>query len=67
MAERTAHYSGADLNGVMDRIRQLAYARNARCYNRALADEAIASVTPSANGELVERIKNWESSQAYLA
>ena len=62
MAERTAHYSGADLNGVMDRIRQLAYARNARCYNRVLADEAIASVTPSANGELVERIKNWEHS-----
>ena len=60
MAEQTAHYSGADLNGVMDRIRQLAYARNVRCYNIALADEAIASVTPSANGELVERIKSWE-------
>lgn len=61
MAERTKHYSGADLNGVMDRIRQLAYARNVKCYNRALADEAIASITPSANGALMDQIHDWEA------
>ena len=61
MAERTKHYSGADLNGVMDRLRQLAYARNVKCYVRSLADEAIASVTPSANGALMDQIHDWEA------
>ena len=61
MANRTKNYSGADLNGVMDRLRQLAYARNAKCYVRALADEAIASVSPSANGTLMDQIHDWEA------
>ena len=61
MATRTKNYSGADLNGVMDRLRQLAYARNAKCYVKALADEAIASVSPSANGALMDQIRDWEA------
>jgi transitional endoplasmic reticulum ATPase len=61
MAEKTKNYSGADINGVMDRLRQLAYSKNARCYDQSLADEAIASVSPSANGSLLDKIHDWEA------
>ena len=61
MAEKTKNYSGADLNGVMDRLRQLAYSKNARCYDQTLADEAIASVSPTANGALLDKIHDWEA------
>ena len=61
MAERTKNYSGADLNGVMDRLRQIAYSRNVRRYDEALADEAIASVSPSANGTILDKIRDWEA------
>lgn len=61
MAERTKHYSGADLNGVMDRLRQRAYAHRAKCYTQEMADEAIAAVTPSANGDLLDQIRDWEA------
>ena len=61
MAEKTSNYSGADINGVMDRLRQLAYSRNAKLYDQSLADEAIASVSPSANGSLLDKIHEWEA------
>ena len=61
MAARTKHYSGADLNGVMDKLRQQAYAQRAKCYTPAMADAAIAAVTPSANGSLLDQIHDWEA------
>ena len=61
MAARTKHYSGADLNGVMDKLRQHAYAQRAPCYTPAMADVAIAAVTPSANGSLLDQIHDWEA------
>ena len=61
MAARTKHYSGADLNGVMDKLRQHAYAQRASCYTPAMADAAIAAVTPSANGSLLDQIHDWEA------
>ena len=61
MAERTKQYSGADLNGVMDKLRQHAYAHNAKCYTKDMADAAIAAVTPSANGSLLDQIHEWEA------
>lgn len=61
MAERTENYSGADLNGVVDRLRQLAYASGADAYRRPMAEKAIASVSPTANGELLDKIEDWES------
>lgn len=61
MAAGTNNYSGADLNGVMDRLRQLAYASGAKFYGRALAEKAIASVSPTANGEILDKIQDWEA------
>ena len=61
MAGQTKNYSGADINGVMDRLRQLAYAAKARKYGRELAEKAIAAISPTANGETLDRIQDWES------
>jgi len=61
MAAQTRNYSGADLGGVMDRLRQLAYAQRARYYSRALADAAIASVSPTATGAILDQIRDWEA------
>ena len=61
MAERTRNYSGADLNGVVNRMRQLAYASGANAYRRPLAEKAIASISPTANGEILDKIEEWEA------
>ena len=61
IADSTKNYSGADLNGVADRMRQIAYARSASAYTRAIADEAVAAVKPTANGALMDQIHDWEA------
>ena len=61
MATRTDNYSGADLNGVVDRLRQLAYSSGAKLYGREIAEKAIASVSPTANGKILDTIHAWES------
>lgn len=61
MAARTDNYSGADLNGVVDRLRQLAYSSGAKFYGREIAEKAIASVSPTANGKILDKIQAWES------
>jgi len=61
LAQRTENYSGADLKGIVDSIRQLAYDRHVPLYTHALADEAIAQVPPSATGSILAAIKEWES------
>lgn len=61
MAAHTVNYSGADINGVMDRLRQLAYASGASVYTRELAMRAIESVSPTANGDIMDRIQDWEA------
>ena len=61
IADNTKNYSGADLNGIADRMRQVAYARSASAYTRAIADEAIAAVKPTANGALMDQIHDWEA------
>ena len=62
MAEKTSGYSGADLNGVINRLRQMAYVRKERCYTRALADEAIKAVPASVRQEQLDELRNWQTS-----
>ena len=63
VAQRTENYSGADLNGILDRLKQLAFRKRLSYYTRSLADEILSSSRSSINGELVERIKEWERAQ----
>ena len=61
LAERTENYSGADINGVMARLRQTAYERRLPAYTVALADEVLAVTAPSATGEILDQIREWEA------
>lgn len=64
IAENTPGLSGADLNGVITRLRQLAYRQRAGRYTRQLADEAIKAVPASVSGEQLEALRNWQKSGA---
>ena len=61
LAERTENYSGADINGVMARLRQTAYERRLPAYTVALADEVLTVTAPSATGEILDQIREWEA------
>lgn len=61
LAERTENYSGADINGVMARLRQTAYERRMPAYTAALAEEVLAVTAPSATGEILDQIREWEA------
>ena len=62
MAAKSEGYSGADIRGVVERMRQLSYIRRAPMFDSGLADEVLTEVKPSANGDIVRRIREWESS-----
>ena len=61
LAERTENYSGADINGLMGKMRQTAYERRLPAYTVTLADEILAQTAPSANGEILDAIREWEA------
>ena len=61
LAERTENYSGADINGVMTRLRQTAYERRLPAYTAALAEEVLAETAPSATGDILDSIREWEA------
>ena len=61
LASRTENYSGADINGVMARIRQTAYERRLPAYTTLLADEVLSETAPSATGDILDSIREWEA------
>lgn len=63
IAKRTDRFSGADLSGLVDGIRQLAYDRHLPLYTHALADEVLENVFPSATGSILNSIREWELGQ----
>ena len=60
ITQNTNSYSGADLNGLVTRIRQQAYDRREKLYTRQLSYEILQKTTPSTNREICENIRNWE-------
>lgn len=61
LASRTENYSGADINGVMAKIRQTAYERRLPAYTTLLADEILSETAPSATGDILDSIREWEA------
>ena len=61
MAEKTEGFSGADLCGVMARMRQIAFDRRLPQYTHVLADEILSLAFPTTSDELVRRIREWEA------
>lgn len=64
LAKRTENFSGADLKGLVNSIRQLAYDRNLPLYTHALADAAVSQSAPSATGSILAAIKEWEAGRS---
>lgn len=59
LAAKTDGYSGADLNGIINRLSQLAYANRSRYYTLELAQAALDSVPPSVDTEQLAALRNW--------
>ena len=56
----TEGYSGADLKGVVQKVKQLAFDKNATSYAKSLFEEALAGSSPSCNAETMSKIEAWE-------
>ena len=61
IADRTEEYSGADLNGLVDKMSQQAFLHREKLYTRRLAEEVMRECRPAANQELLARIRQWEA------
>lgn len=56
----TDGYSGADLKGVVQKVKQFAFDKNATIYAKALFEEALKDSAPSCNAETRAKIEAWE-------
>ena len=63
VAENTAAYSGADLNGFVSRMRQSSYEQRAEIYTMQMAYEIMFNNRPASKRETLTRIKEWENSR----
>lgn len=61
ISKRTENFSGADLKGIVDGIRQLAYERRLPLYTHALADEVLENAAPSPAESIMDAIWKWEA------
>lgn len=63
MTGQTQGYSGADLNGVITKMRQRAFDQRASFYSSQLAYQVMVETPPASNREILSRIREWESSR----
>jgi len=70
LLERTAavteKFSGADLNGLTEKIRQRAFATGAKRYTFQLFNDCLLEVRPSANAGIMREIRAWEAGRRGL-
>lgn len=59
-SERTEGFSGADLKGVAEKVKQLAFDAHADKYDEALFARALEGCSPSCKEETNARIAEWE-------
>ena len=58
---QTENYSGADIKGVLESLRQTAFEYQANSYSKALAQEVLSKSHPSGNHSVIEKIRKWEA------
>lgn len=63
IAKNTEKYSGADLNGVISKIRQKAFDQRATFFSGAIAAEVLQESSPSINHEILAQIREWEKTK----
>ena len=60
LAENSGGFSGADLKGVAQKIKQTAFDRKLSSYSRELFEECVADAVPSCNADITRNIEQWE-------
>ena len=60
LVAQTDGFSGADLKGVTQKVKQLAFDGKSDRYDKLLFEKALEGVSPSCNTEIMEKIKAWE-------
>lgn len=60
LVAKTDGYSGADLKGVAQKVKQLAFDMKTERYSAELFEKALAGCAPSCKAETNERISAWE-------
>ena len=60
IAASTENFSGADLKGLTQKVKQRAFAIHAKSYTRELFQECLAQIRPASNAELMRQIREWE-------
>lgn len=60
MAERTEGFSGADLTGIAQKIKQTAFDRRMTRYSLPLFQECLQNAVPTGCAEIMEKIAAWE-------
>ncbi len=63
IAENTQAYSGAELNGLVNVIRQRTYERRDEIYTMNLAYEIMLNNRPASKRDVLNRIKIWEDAR----
>ena len=63
IAENTQAYSGAELNGLVNIIRQRTYERRDEIYTMNLAYEIMLNNRPASKRDVLNRIKIWEDAR----
>jgi AAA+ superfamily predicted ATPase len=62
LAECAENFSGADLKGFAQKVKQRAFATQAKKYTRELFQECLSGIYPSSNKDLMHHIREWERS-----
>ena len=60
IAGNTARFSGADLNGVVVKMRQEAFDNHAAIYSMDSAYKILLDTVPTSTGEILQQIREWE-------
>lgn len=66
VAENTNKYSGADLKGLVVKLRQKAFDQKAASYTMQMAYEILLKSTPSPNAEIIAKNLEWRAKQQII-
>lgn len=64
IAERTEGFSGADMNGLFEKMRQFAFMHGLPCYTLGVVDEVLRGYAPTNSDQLIRQLEAWAADAA---
>ena len=64
IAERTEGFSGADMNGLFEKMRQIAFMRGLPSYTLGVVDEVLRGYAPVNRDQIIRQLKAWAADNA---